>query len=243
MFEGLMAAASGMSAQEQQLAAISNNLANASTTGYHAEQVAFSDLLYNEVDEAGTVTTAGAGAAAHTIGALEEPGPLQQTGRPFDLAIEGQGFFQLRRPNGQVVLTRDGAFSLDAKGRIVSDSGSLLDPPITIPPGVAPESVAISRNGAVEAGGKIIGRISLVTVPSPEALLAVGDGQYAASARSGATQPASAARIRQGALESSNVEVGNEMVAMIDTERSYQMGSSAVKVEGEMLAIANGLRG
>lgn len=242
MLEGLYAAASGMSAQDQKLEAISNNLANASTTGYHAEQVAFSDLLYNEVSEAGTVTTAGAGAAAHVIGPLEQSGPLQQTGNPFDLAIEGRGFFQMRRGNGQVVLTRNGAFSLNAKRQLVSDTGSLLDPPVSVPAGVSPESVRISAGGAVEAGGRRIGKVSLVTVPSPEALLAVGNGEYAAGAASGAIRPATGASLRQGALESSNVEVGNEMVAMIDTERSYQMGSSAVKIENEMMGIANGLR-
>lgn len=242
MLEGLYAAASGMSAQQQKLEAVANNLANSSTTGYHAEQVAFSDLLYNEVDEAGTVTTSGAGAAAHTIGALETQGPLQQTGRPLDLAIEGEGFFQLRKPSGQVVLTRNGAFSLNDKRQLVSDSGSLLQPPVTLPAGVSPEQVTISAKGAVEAGGKVIGKISLVSVPSPEGLLAAGNGDFTAGAGSGAASPASGATLRQGVLEASNVDVGSEMVAMINTERSYQMGSSAVKIENEMLSIANGLR-
>lgn len=243
MLEGLYAAASGMSAQQQQLDAVANNLANSSTTGYHAEEIAFSDLLYNQVDEAGTATTVGAGAAARSMGSLEVQGALQSTGRPLDLAIDGQGFFQLRRPNGETVLTRDGAFMLDAKRQIVSGDGSLLQPPVTVPAGVPLEDVTIGPAGAVHAGGKLIGRIELVTVPGPEGLLAAGDGTYTTTKASGPTQPATGASVVQGQLEGSNVDVSSEMVSMIDTERGYQMGSSAVKIENEMLSIANQLRG
>lgn len=232
-----------MSAQQQQLDAVANNLANSSTTGYHAEEIAFRDLLYNKVDEAGTVTTAGAGAAARSMGSLEVQGTLQATGRPLDLAIQGEGFFQLRRPGGQTVLTRDGAFTLDAKRQIVSGDGSPLQPPVTVPANVPVEDVTIGPAGSVHAGGKLIGRIELVTVPSGEGLLAAGDGQFTTTAASGSAQPATGASILQGQLEGSNVDVGTEMVSMINTERSYQMGSSAVKVENEMLGIANQLRG
>lgn len=242
MLDGLYAAAAGMSAQQQQLDNVANNLANASTTGYHAQQTAFSDLLYSRVEEAGTLTTDGAGAQARDIGSLEVEGSLQSTEQPLDLAIEGQGFFQLKRPDGTVVLTRDGAFQLDSNRRLASADGSLTTPPITIPAGVSAQQVSISSDGSVRAGGRQIGKIELVDVPAPNALLAAGNGQFTTTAASGAAAPASGASLVQGALEGSNVDVGSEMAAMVDTQRSYQMGSSAVKVEGEMMAIANQLR-
>lgn len=242
MLDGLYAAASGMSAQQQQLDNVANNLANVSTSGYHAEQTAFTDLLYNRIDEAGTVTTDGAGAAARDIGSLEVQGSLQQTGQPLDLAIEGQGFFELKRTNGSTVLTRDGAFEMDSKRQITSADGSLVQPPITVPAGVSPEQVKIAPNGTVLAAGRTIGKIALVEVPAPGALLSAGNGQFSTTAASGAAKPTAGAKIVQGALEGSNVDVGSEMTAMVDTERSYQMGSSAVKIEGEMMAIANQLR-
>jgi flagellar basal-body rod protein FlgG len=242
MLDGLFAAASGMTAQQQQLDNLANNLANVSTTGYHAEQTAFSDLLYNQVDEAGTVTTAGAGAGARDIGTLEVQGSLQQTGQPLDLAIEGQGFFEVKRADGSTALTRDGAFQLDSARQIVSADGSVLQPPITLPAGVSLEEVKIASDGTVTASGRTLGKIALVDVPAPNALLSAGNGQFTTTAASGAPAAVSGASMIQGALEGSNVDIGSEMTAMVDTERSYQMGSSAVKIEGEMMAIANQLR-
>lgn len=242
MLDGLYAAASGMSAQQQQLDNLANNLANVSTAGYHAQRTAFSDLLYNKIDEAGTVTTAGAGAAAHDIGTLEVQGALQNTEQPLDLAIDGPGFFQLKRADGTVVLTRNGSFKVDADRQLVSDDGSVLDPPITLPAGVDPQQVSIAHDGEVLAAGRNIGKIALVEVPAPNALLAAGNGQFTTTAASGAAAPSSDSSLIQGALEGSNVDVGAEMSTMITTERSYQMGSSAVKIEGEMMAIANQLR-
>jgi flagellar basal-body rod protein FlgG len=243
MFDGLYAAASGMSAQQQQLSTIASNLANASTTGYHAQQTAFTDLLYNKVDQAGTDTTAGAGAAAREMGALEVQGSLQHTGDPLNLAIEGQGFFEVKRADGSTALTRDGAFQLDAKRRLVTSEGSVLQPPITLPAGVSPEQVSISSDGTVTAEGRTLGKIALVDVPAPNDLLSAGNGQFTVTAASGAAAPTTGASMVQGCLEGSNVDLGSEMAAMIDTQRSYQMGSSAVKIEGEMMAIANQVRG
>ncbi len=242
MLDGLYAAASGMSAQQQQLDNVANNLANASTSGYHAEQTAFTDLLYNQIDEAGTVTTDGAGAAARDIGTLEVQGSLQRTEQPLDLAIEGQGFFEVKRADGSTALTRDGSFELDSKRQIVTANGSIVQPPITLPAGVTPQQVSIGPDGTVKAQGRSLGKIALVDVPAPNALLSAGNGDFTTTASSGPAAPASGASVVQGALEGSNVDVGSEMTAMIDTERSYQMGSSAVKVEGEMMAIANQLR-
>lgn len=242
MFDGLYAAAAGMNAQQQQLNNVANNLANISTTGYHAQRTAFTDLLYNQMNEAGTDTTDGAGAAARDIGQVEVEGSLQRTESPLNLAIEGRGFFELQRANGSIVLTRDGAFQLDSKRQIASADGSVLQPPITLPEGVSAQEVKVASNGAVTAEGRALGTISVVDVPAPNALLAAGNGQFTVTQASGAAAPVAGASVIQGALEGSNVDMGSEMATMVDTQRSYQMGSSAVKIEGEMMAIANQLR-
>jgi len=242
MLEGLYAAATGMSAQQEQLDAISNDLANVSTTGYQSERVAFSDLLYNTVNQAGTVTTAGAGASAQVIGRNETQGSIQETGAPLDLAIEGDGYFRLTRPNGQVALTRDGTFGVDASGTITNADGDRLAPPIKLPAGVSANEVRISSNGTVTAGTRTLGQIKLVTVTSPEHLLSDGSGGLTPTAASGAPHAAGAAKIRQGALEGSNVDLSREMALMVSTQRSYQMASTAIQTESQMMSIANQLR-
>lgn len=239
MLEGLFSAAAGMNAQQQQLNAIANNLANASTTGYRAVQVGFTDLLYSEVKEAGTATTTGAGAAARPLGYSAAPGGLRQTGNPFDLAIAGEGFFRVRNAAGQVLLTRNGSFGLDARRRIVTQNGELLDPPITIPPEVSPSEVTISAGGLVQARGRTLGRITLYAVAAPEKLLANGEGSFAVTRESGAARAVRGSSVIQGALEGSDVEVASELAQMALTERGYQMSANAVKVEGQMLSTAN----
>jgi len=241
MLEGMYAAAAGMAAQQQQIDAIGNDLANASTTGYKAERVGFRDLLYNQIDQAGTTTTAGAGAAAEVIGANQSQGSLESTGDPLDLAIEGPGYFTVQRSDGSTALTRDGAFEVDAQGRLTTAEGDLLQPPITLPQGVAPSSVAIASDGTVTGGGRTLGKIALVTVASPEHMLAAGGSLFTTSAASGAPRPVAGATIHQGALEGSNVDTATEMVKMISTQRSYQLESSAIQTENQMLSIANQL--
>lgn len=243
MFEGMYAAASGMAAQQQQLDAIGSDLANSSTTGYKSERVGFRDLLYNQLDVAGTSTATGAGAAAEVIGRNQSEGAIQSTGNPLDLAIEGNGYFTVRRPDGSVALTRDGAFELDAKGRITTAEGDLLDPPITLPAGVSPGDVTIGPDGTVTGPkGRALGRIALVTVASPDHLLADGASLFSATAASGPMRPLRGTVIHQGALESSNVDVGSEMVQMMSAQRSYQLESTAIQTEDQMLSIANQLR-
>jgi flagellar basal-body rod protein FlgG len=241
MLEGLYAAASGMEAQQQQLDAIGNDLANASTTGYKAERVGFRELLYNQVDLAGTTTTQGAGAAAQTIGRDQAQGSIQSTGNPLDVAIEGPGFLTVKRPNGTVALTRDGSLQVDARGQLTTAEGDLLDPPLTLPRGASPSEVAISPDGTVSVGTRTIGKLSLVTVASPDHLLAAGGNLFTASASSGRPRPTSGATIKQGVLEGSNVDVGNDMVQMMGAQRSYQLESSAIQTENQMLSIANQL--
>jgi flagellar basal-body rod protein FlgG len=241
MLEGLFTAAAGMSAQQQQLDAISNDLANVSTTGYRAQRVAFSDLLYNTVKLAGTETTSGAGASAKTIGRSEAQGALRETGEPLNLAIEGDGFFEVTRPDGKVALTRDGTFGVDASGTIINAQGNRLAPPIKLPAGVSPAEVSISPTGAVTAGKRTLGQIKLVTVTSPDHLLADGNGELTPTAASGAPHPAKG-HIHQGALEESNVDVGRDMAMMVTTQRNFQMTSTAIQTESQMMSIANQLR-
>ncbi|HEY1687879.1 MAG TPA: flagellar hook-basal body protein [Solirubrobacteraceae bacterium] len=241
MLEGLYAAAAGMSAQQQQLDTVANNLANVSTDGYHSEQVAFSDLLYNDIDETGTDTKAGAGAAARMIGTSEAAGALQQTGNPFDLALDGPGYFELKQAGGQTVLTRDGSFATDSQGRLVNAEGAFVQPPITVPKGVSPQQVTIAPNGVVSAGGKTLGKLAIVDVAAPNGLLAAGGGQFTPTAASGAPQPAKGTTVIQGSVEGSNVDLGNEMAMMMSAERTYAMNSSSVQMQDQMMSIANQL--
>jgi flagellar basal-body rod protein FlgG len=241
MLEGLYSAAAGMAAQQEQLNAISNDLANLSTSGYKAERVAFSDLLYNPVVMAGTESSAGGGARAEVIGRSQTEGAVQETGNPFDLAIEGEGYFEVTRPNGQKVLTRDGTFGPDASGTLVNAEGNSLNPPIKLPPDVAPSEVSIGPTGIVSAGTRTLGQIKLVTVTSPEHLLSDGGSAFTTTAASGAPHPATGA-IRQGALETSNVNMGSEMALLVNTQRAFQMGSTAIQDESQMMSIANQLR-
>jgi flagellar basal-body rod protein FlgG len=242
MLEGMYAAASGMAAQQQQLDAISNDLANASTTGYQSERVGFRDLLYNQIDQAGTHTTAGAGAAAEVIGYNQAQGSVQTTGNPLDVAIEGPGYLTFKRADGATALTRDGALQVDAQGRLTNAEGNLLQPPITLPAGVSPSDVSIASDGTVTGpAGRPLGKITLVTVASPDHLLADGGGLFSATPASGAVRPLAGSSIHQGALEGSNVDMGTEMVQMMSTQRSYQLESNAIQTENQMLSIANQL--
>jgi flagellar basal-body rod protein FlgG len=242
MLDGMYAAAAGMEAQQQQLDAIGNDLANVSTTGYRSQRVGFRDLLYNHIEVSGTATTVGAGAAAQTIGLDQSEGSVQLTGRPLDVAIEGPGFLAVKRPNGTRALTRDGALEVDASGQLTTAEGDLLDPPLTLPKGTSPGEVAIESDGTVRAGAKVVGRLALLTVAAPDRLLPVGSSLFAPTAGSGAPQPAAGATLRQGALEGSNVDLGSEMVAMMSAQRDYQLESAAIQNESQMLAIANQLR-
>lgn len=240
MLEGMMAAASGMEAQQQQLDAIGNDIANVSTTGYKAERVGFRDLLYNHLEIAGTLAPVGTGAAAQSLGRDQAQGAVQNTGDPLDLAIEGEGYFTVKQPGGGVALTRDGSFQVNAEGQLTTAEGALLDPPIALPKGASPAEVGIAADGTVTVKGHTLGRIALVNVPAPDKLLAAAGNLFTPTAASGATRPATAA-IHQGALEGSNVDVATDMTQMMSAQRAYQMESSAIQTENQMLSIANQL--
>jgi flagellar basal-body rod protein FlgG len=229
MLEGLYTAAAGMAAQQQRMDALSNDVANTNTAGYKKVRT-------------GGVRT-GSGAAAVELGRGFEQGALQQTDQPTDLAIEGEGYFQVRRGStGQLALTRNGSFQIDSTGQLVTAQGDRLVPPVQLPRGVDPSTVTIAPDGTVSSAGRRLGQVQLVTVPAPTGLVPSGDGYYSVSAASGATRPAAGATLRQGALESSNVDLADAMVDMMDAQRSYSMASKAIHMQDQMMEIANGVK-
>jgi flagellar basal-body rod protein FlgG len=243
MLEGLYSAAAGMEAQQRQFDAISNDMANVSTPGYQANIVGFHDLLYTTAGSAsGTTMATGAGSAATIVGRSQVQGAFQQTGRSLDVAIQGEGYLEVRRPDGTIGLTRNGGLQLGAQGQLTNQDGLLVQPPITVPPGVPAESVHIDANGNVTAGTRRLGRIQLVTVPNPNGLNPEGGSVFSATAASGAIRAATGATLQQGALEASNVDIGNAMAAMITAQKSYSMGSQALQYQDQMLQIANEIK-
>ena len=240
MLEGLYTAAAGMAAQQQRMDALSNDVANVNTSGYKRVRLGFRDLIYQQDGTGGPRT--GSGAAAVQLGRSFDEGSLQQTGNPLDVAIEGEGYFQVRRQSGQVALTRAGSFQVDQRGALVTANGDRLVPPITVPRGVDPKSISIASDGTVSAGNRRLGRIQIVTVPSPTGLTPVGDGYFATSAASGGIRRAPAARLQQSALESSDVQLADVMTDMLDAQRSYSMASKAIHMQDQMMEIANGVK-
>jgi flagellar basal-body rod protein FlgG len=240
MLEGLYSAASGMVAQQDRMDALANDIANVSTPGYKHVRVGFRDLLYSR--DAGGRVAHGAGAAATLQGRALGQGALRETGRALDVAIQGDGFLQVRRPDGTLALTRDGSLRADARGRLSTAQGDLLEPPVTLPPGVSEADVSVAADGTVLAGNRRLGRLQLVTVTAPQGLRADGESLFVATAASGAPRPVAGASLVQGALEASNVDLGDAMVDMMDAQRSFQLASRAVQTQDQMLQIANGLR-
>jgi len=242
MLEGLYSAAAGMAAQQERMDGISNDLANASTTGYKSVRIGFRDLLYSAQGAgAGPTVAAGAGAAASIFGRSQEQGALQDTGQPLDLAIQGSGYFEVKRADGSTALTRDGSLRLDALGRLTTQDGDILQPPIAVPRGTTPDQLSIGSDGTVRIGaGRALGRIQLVDVPAPDGLQPLGSNLFAANAASGQPTAAGAATtLRQGALEGSNVDIGDAMVDMMDAQRSFELSSKAIQMQDQMLEIAD----
>jgi flagellar basal-body rod protein FlgG len=237
MLEGLYSAAAGMTAQQQRMDTLANDVANVNTTGYKHTRVAFRDLLYTQ-DRAGVVSS-GAGAAATPVGRGFAQGALRETGSKLDVAIEGDGFLQVRRADGTMALTRDGSLRVDPNGRLTTQRGELLQPAITLPAGTNAADVSIAADGTVSAANRQLGRIQLVTVRAPQALESAGESLFVANAASGAAQALPTGRLVQGALESSNVDIADAMTQMIESQRSFQMASKAVQMQDQILQIAN----
>jgi flagellar basal-body rod protein FlgG len=253
MLEGLYSAAAGMTAQQQRMDTLANDVANVNTTGYKHTRVAFRDLLYTQ-DRAGVVSS-GAGAAATRappsplppppspaatpVGRGFAQGALRETGSKLDVAIEGDGFLQVRRADGTMALTRDGSLRVDPNGRLTTQRGELLQPAITLPAGTNAADVSIAADGTVSAANRQLGRIQLVTVRAPQALESAGESLFVANAASGAAQALPTGRLVQGALESSNVDIADAMTQMMESQRSFQMASKAVQMQDQILQIAN----
>jgi flagellar basal-body rod protein FlgG len=245
MLAGLHAAAAGMAAQEDRMAAVANDLANASTTGYKPVRVGFHDLMYQQGGRPAAATNAqtGSGTATTMLGRSSVQGAMDPTGNPLDVAIQGSGFLRVRLPDGRQGLTRDGQLQVDGTGRLVTATGGAIEPQIRVPKGVSADQITIDPKGGVTAAGKTIGRIELVTVASPQSLESVGDNAFVTTAASGAPVRApQASTLVAGSLEASGVDMSESMVAMIDAQRTYQLASKAISTADQMMEIANGIR-
>jgi flagellar basal-body rod protein FlgG len=233
-----------MAAQQQKLDAVANDLANANTVGYKHERIGFRDLLYDRTGRsaANTIRT-GHGAAAVDAGRAWEQGSLQRTDRSLDVAIQGEGFLRVKLPDGRIGLTRDGGLHIDGQRRLTTNTGAFIlagARPLTIPAGVPEDGVDVAPDGTVTAGGRRVGRLDLVTVRSPESLTSVGDNAFVANGASG--NPVAAPRattLTQGALESSNVDMAEAMVDLIQSQRAYELTSKAIQTADQMMGTAN----
>ncbi len=236
MADGIYAAAAGMAAQQTRIDYLSNDVANVNTTGYRAQRLAFSDLLYTP--EQGVPV--GAGSAVVSLGPTGSAGTIQPSDNPLDLAIQGPGFFQVERADGSIALTRDGTFSLDAGGDLVTSTGERLG--VQVPKGTQPSDISIGADGSVSVGAKKVGQITVVDVASTNGLRPLGDNLFAPSAASGTPAPLGpATAIQQGATESSNVDLAETMSELLDAQRGFELASRAIKTQDELLDDANQL--
>lgn len=232
---GIYSAAAGMAAQQTWLDALANDLANVNTPGYRSERVAFRDLVHSG-------DGAGAGAASSILGVDRDQGALQQRSDPLSFAIEGDGYFQVERPDGEIALTRDGRFHADADGRVVTISGDPLEPPIALPAGVSPGDVVVGTDGTVQTkDGKPLGKIQPVQVPSPDRLQPLGDGQFGVTPESG-KPVAATGTVHQFFVEASNVDVADALTQMIRAQRAFELQSRAIATQDQLLEMANQLR-
>jgi flagellar basal-body rod protein FlgG len=243
MLPALYAAAAGMEAQQTHLDALSNDIANVSTTGYKSLRVDFHDLLYQAAGRGGGPgVLTGSGAASGIFGRDFEQGALIQTERSLDVALEGPGFIAVRGEGGEEELTRDGNLGVASDGRLRTSTGQLLEPTVRIPEGVDPSEVEIASDGTVSAAGRRLGQISVRTVTSPDGLQPVGENLFRPTAASGAPRAVPGTTVQQGALESSNVDLGAATVEMMDAQRGFQLTSKAIQTQDEVLAVANGVK-
>jgi flagellar basal-body rod protein FlgG len=261
MMRSLWIAASGMTGQQFNIDTISNNLANVNTAGYKRSRVDFQDLLYQTIRVAGTPATTGAqvptgiqighGVRQVATQKIFTQGAFKQTDNPFDLVIEGDGFFQVLLPDGNVAYTRDGAFKKDSQGRLVTSDGFPLEPEIVIPNGAA--SISVAADGTVTAilngqdEPESIGTIELARFVNPAGLRSWGRNLYLPSAGSGEAMVGTPGldglgSLAQGFVEMSNVQVVEEMVNMIISQRAYESNSKAIQASDDMLQTANNLR-
>ena len=255
MMNSLWIAKTGMTAQQTQLDVISHNLANVSTTGFKRNNAVFEDLIYQNLRQVGANTTEqnqlptglhlGLGVRTVATSRNFTQGSLQETKNSLDVAINGNGFFEVTMPDGTIGYTRDGSFQVDAQGRVVTSSGLPVANGITVPQGAT--SISISADGVVSAivAGNTqpqqLGSLAMSSFINPAGLEPVGQNLFKESAASGQPQQGTPGTnglgfIKQGFLESSNINVVEELVNMIQTQRAYEMNSKAIQTSDQMLA-------
>ncbi|MBI1938160.1 MAG: flagellar basal-body rod protein FlgG [Ignavibacteriales bacterium] len=259
----LRTAASGMYAQQINIEVISNNIANISTTAFKKNKADFQDLMYQEVninplststpglqDNATNKIQVGNGVKPSSTQKIFKQGDITPTNNQFDLAIQGEGFFQLRKNDGTYAYTRDGSFKVNSEGKIVTASGYTLEPGFTLTTDIT--ALVVSKDGTVEAsqldGSTVtLGNIELARFMNNGGLLALGDNLYGETQASGQSilgTPGSDGfgEINQGYLESSNVDIVEEMIAMIAAQRAYEINSKTVKTVEDMMTMTNNLK-
>ncbi len=260
MNRALYIAKTGLEAQQFRLAAISNNLANANTYAYKTGRAEFDDLLYQNVrqpgaqatqDESNTLPSGlqlGTGVKAIGVQKIHTQGNLMVTDNQLDIAIEGKGFFQTLDQEGNLMYTRDGSFQVNQNGDVVTSSGYLLEPNINIPQDST--NISITRDGAVfvsqpgQVAQNQVGQIELTTFINPAGLESIGHNFYLETTASGVAnvnnpETAEAGSLTQGALESSNVNTVEELIGMIEAQRTYEMNSKAISAADGMMQYLN----
>ena len=257
MDASMWVAKTGLDAQQTRMNVISNNLANVNTTGFKRDRAVFEDLLYQNIRQAGGQTGAntqaptglmlGTGVRVVATEKQHAQGNMVNTTNPLDLAIAGEGFFQVAQPDGTIGYTRDGNFKLSNTGQIVTASGALLQPAITIP--TTASTVTFGRDGTVSieltaGGSQVIGQIQVARFVNPSGLESKGQNLLKETPASGAPQvlqpgATGAGSLMQGTLEASNVNVVEEMVNMIETQRAYEINSKAISAVDGMLKFIN----
>ncbi|MCX8039723.1 MAG: flagellar basal-body rod protein FlgG [Planctomycetota bacterium] len=260
MPRALWTAAAGMNAQQLHVDLIANNIANVNTTGFKRQRADFQDLYYDIQQQPGarigqqgrqpTGTQIGTGVVISGTTRVFTAGNIEPTGRPLDVAIEGDGFFQVQRPDGSVAYTRAGDFRIDAEGRLVTADGYFIQPAITVPDGASENAVFIAPDGTVtvtiDGAETVLGQISLARFRNPGGLLAVGRNLFEATEASGAavvgnpTEPGFGS-LRHAALEKANVEAVTELVNLIMAQRAYDLNSKSITTADQMLRTANDL--
>jgi len=261
VIRALYSSASGMQAQQLNLDAISNNLANVNTAGFKRTRVDFQDLLYQTLRTPGSAGSQGTtiptgiqvghGTRPVATQRMFSQGDFQQTENPLDLVVEGAGFFQVLRPDGTTGYTRSGAFKQDGSGKVVTSDGFQIQPGLTVPNNAT--SITVGTDGTVsvtQAGqttAQQIGTLQLARFVNPAGLLSVGRSLFVPTQASGDPVVANPGTdgmgtISQGFLEMSNVKVVDEMVAMITSQRAYEANSKAIQTADEMLSMANNMR-
>ena len=254
MIRSLWIAKTGMEAQQMQLDTISHNLSNVATNGYKRSHAVFEDLIYQNLRQSGANSTEqtqlptglqlGLGVRPVATSRVFSQGNLQQTSNNLDLAIKGNGFFQIQMPDGTTNYTRDGSFQLDANGQIVTNNGYTLLPGITVPANAT--SLSIGQDGTVSATipgtatPQNLGQLQLANFVNPAGLDPKGQNLFAETASSGAPTTGapnanSLGALQQGFVETSNVNVVEELVQMIQTQRAYELNSKAVQTSDQML--------